>query len=40
MKVEIQSKKGLTTKLSIVIEKKVIEKKMEERMNELQKKYL
>ncbi len=38
MKVEIQSKKGLTTKLSIVIEKKVIEKKMEERMNELQKK--
>ena len=38
MKVEIQSKKGLTTKLSIVIEKIVIEKKMEERMNELQKK--
>lgn len=37
MKVEIQSKKGLRTILSVVIDKKTIELKMNERLNELQK---
>ncbi len=37
MKVEIHKKKGLRTILSIVVDKKDIEKKMNERLNELQK---
>jgi len=37
MKVEIQSKKGLRTILSIIVDKKTIQKKMDERLNELQK---
>ena len=36
MKVEIQSKKGLKTSLSIIIDKKTIQKKIEERLVELQ----
>jgi trigger factor len=37
MKVEVQSKKGLRTVLSVIIDKKIIQKKMDERLNELQK---
>ena len=37
MKVEIQSKKGLRTILSVIVDKKTIQNKMEERLNELQK---
>ena len=37
MKIEIKSKKGLSTILSISVDKKTIEKKMEERLVELQK---
>ena len=37
MKVEIQSKKGLRTILSVVVDKKMIQKKMDERLKELQK---
>ena len=37
MKIEIKSKKGLSTILSISVDKKTIEKKMEERLGELQK---
>mgnify|MGYP001186598420 FL=1 len=37
MKVEIQSKKGLRTVLSVIVDKKTIQKKMEERLLELQK---
>tara|TARA_A100001015_G_scaffold269812_1_gene321798 strand:+ start:48 stop:1421 length:1374 start_codon:yes stop_codon:yes gene_type:complete len=37
MKVELQSKKGLRTILSIVVDKKTIQNKMDERLNELQK---
>ena len=37
MKVEIKSKKGLRTILSIVVDKKTIQNKMDERLNELQK---
>ena len=37
MKVEIQSKKGLRTILSVVVDKKTIQQKMEQRLNELQK---
>ena len=37
MKVEVQSKKGLKTILSVVVDKKVIQNKMDERLNELQK---
>ena len=37
MKVETQSKKGLRTILSIIVDKKTIQKKMDERLNELQK---
>jgi len=37
MKVEIKSKKGLRTILSIVVDKKRIQNKMDERLNELQK---
>ena len=36
MKVETQSKKGLRTILSILVDKKTIQKKIEERLNELQ----
>ena len=37
MKVEVQSKKGLRTTLSIVVDKKTIQNKMDERLIELQK---
>ena len=37
MKVEVQSKKGLRTILSIIVDKKTIQNKMDERLNELQK---
>jgi trigger factor len=37
MKVEVQSKKGLRTILSIVVDKTTIQKKMNERLDELQK---
>ena len=37
MKVEIKSKKGLRTILSVVVDKKNIQLKMDERLNELQK---
>ena len=37
MKVEVQSKKGLRTILSVVVDKKTIQIKMEERLNELKK---
>ena len=37
MKVEVQSKKGLRTILSVFVDKNVIQKKMDERLNELQK---
>ena len=36
MKIEIQNKKGLTTVLSIIIEKKEIQKKMDQKLQELQ----
>tara|TARA_B100001093_G_scaffold134271_1_gene126846 strand:- start:20 stop:1393 length:1374 start_codon:yes stop_codon:yes gene_type:complete len=37
MKVEVQSKKGLRTILSVIVDKKIIQQKMDERLNELQK---
>ncbi len=37
MKIEVQSKKGLRTVLSIVIDKKTIKSKMDQRLSELQK---
>ena len=37
MKVEIKSQKGLRTILSVIIDKKNIEKKMDERLKEIQK---
>ena len=37
MKTEIQSKKGLRTILSVSADKETIQKKMDERLNELQK---
>jgi trigger factor len=37
MKIEVKSKKGLRTILSVVIDKKSIQAKMEEKLNELQK---
>ena len=37
MKIEIQSKKGLRTVLSVVVDKKIIQSKMNERLSELQK---
>ncbi|MBA1338959.1 MAG: trigger factor [Pelagibacterales bacterium] len=37
MKVEVQSKKGLRTILSVIVDKKTIQIKMDERLNELQK---
>ena len=36
MKIEVQSKKGLRTILSIIIDKKTIQKKLDERLLELQ----
>ena len=37
MKIEIQSKKGLRTVLSVIVDKKTIQNKLEERLNELKK---
>ena len=37
MKIEIKSKKGLSTILSVVVDKKTIQSKMDERLSELQK---
>ena len=37
MKIEVQSKKGLRTVLSVIVDKKIIQKKMDDRLNELQK---
>ena len=37
MKIEVQSKKGLRTILSVIVDKKIIQNKMDERLNELQK---
>tara|TARA_X000001036_G_scaffold62113_1_gene52350 strand:+ start:7 stop:1380 length:1374 start_codon:yes stop_codon:yes gene_type:complete len=37
MKVEVQSKKGLRTILSVIVDKKTIKTKIDERLNELQK---
>ncbi len=37
MKIEVQSKKGLRTILSVIVDKKTIQLKMEERLSELQK---
>ena len=37
MKIEIQSKKGLRTILSVVVDKKTIQSKMDQRLIELQK---
>ena len=37
MKVEVQSKKGLRTILSVIVDKKTIQKEMEERLSKLQK---
>ena len=37
MKIEVHSKKGLRTVLSVIVDKKTIQAKMEERLSELQK---
>ena len=37
MKVEVKSKKGLRTILSVIVDKKNIQAKMDERLKELQK---
>ena len=37
MKIEVKSKKGLRTILSVIVDKKNIQIKMEERLKELQK---
>ena len=37
MKIEIKSKKGLSTTLSVIVDKKTIQQKMEERLLQLQK---
>ena len=37
MKIEVQSKKGLRTILSVIVDKKTIQNKMDERLKELQK---
>ena len=39
MKVEVKSKKGLRTILSVIVDKKNIQTKMDERLKELQKEY-
>ena len=38
MKVEIQSKKGLRTTLSVIVDKKTIQIKLDEKLNELKDK--
>ena len=37
MKIDVQSKKGLRLVLSVIVDKKTIQKKIEERLTELQK---
>ena len=37
MKIEVKSKKGLSTTLSVVVDKKIIQLKINERLSELQK---
>ena len=37
MKIEVRSKKGLRTILSVIVDKKTIQNKMDERLSELQK---
>ena len=37
MKAEVKSKKGLRTILSVIVDKKIIEQKLADRLNELQK---
>ena len=37
MKIEVKSKKGLSTILSVVVDKKIIQQKIDERLSELQK---
>ena len=37
MKIEVESKKGLRTILSVIVDKKNIQTKMDERLKELQK---
>ena len=37
MKIEVQSKKGLRTVLSVIVDKKTIQTKIDERLAELQK---
>ena len=36
MKIEVQNKKGLTTVLSIIIDKKTIQEKLDKKLSELQ----
>ena len=36
MKIEVQNKKGLTTVLSIVVDKKTIQEKLDKKLSELQ----
>ena len=36
MKIEVQNKKGLTTTLSIIVDKKTIQNKLDEKLSELQ----
>ena len=36
MKIEVQNKKGLTTVLSIIVDKKIIKEKLDKRLLELQ----
>ena len=36
MKVEVQNKKGLTTTLSIIVDKKIIQEKLDKKLSELQ----
>jgi hypothetical protein len=37
MKIEVRSKKGLRTILSVIVDKETIQNKMDERLSELQK---
>ena len=37
MKIEVQSKKGLRTVISVIVDKKTIQNKMDERLAELKK---
>ena len=36
MKIEVQTKKGLTTVLSVIIDKKIIQEKLDKKLSELQ----